>query len=208
MKWYSPSAAALIIANLVPLYGVFFWDWSILALLVLFWIETVLVGFLGALRMLVAVLANTPLRGGKIIWVPGFCIYYSVLVLGVGIMMFSFFGHLEEEMPFDESFLPFGQANRVLEKQGLRLALMALCASQAFAFFWNYLGQGEFRRSNLRNLMWEANSRAYILFFSLFFGALFMGLGSPVWGLGILIGFKVWLDLATHLRARRLATEA
>ncbi len=207
MKWYSPSAVALIIANLVPLYGVLFWNWSILALLVLFWFEIILVGLLGALRMLIAVLSNTQLRGSKIVWVPGFCIFYSVLVVGVGIMMFGFFGHLEGEMPFDEGLLPLGQASRVLEKQGLWLALLALCASQAFTFFWNYLGQGEFRRANLKDLMWEANSRVFMLFFSLFFGAIFMGLGSPVWGLVILIGFKVWLDLSAHLRAQRLADQ-
>ena len=53
--------------------------------------------------------------------------------------------------------------------------------------------------------MWEANSRVYIMVFSLFFGSLFMQLGSPVWGLAILIGFKIWLDLGAHLRAHRAA---
>src|SRR5580765_5521472 len=157
MKWYSPSAVALIIANLVPLYGVLFWGWSMFALLELFWLEIILVGLLSVLRMLIADPSNTSLRVEKIVWVPGFCILYSIFVVGLGIMMLSVFGHLEGELPFDGGLLPVGLTIRVLEKHGLWLALVAFCASHVFSFFWNYLGHGEFRQANLKDLMWEAN---------------------------------------------------
>jgi hypothetical protein len=56
LKWYSPSALALIVSNLVPLYGVLFWGWSVLALLALFWLEIMLVGSLTVMRMLGAII--------------------------------------------------------------------------------------------------------------------------------------------------------
>jgi hypothetical protein len=196
---------ALIIANLVPLYGVLVWGWSVLALLVLFWLEIMLVGVLGVLRMLLADPLNASLWAKKAVWVPCFCVLYGIFVVGLGIMMFSYFGHLEGVMALEDGPLPVGETVRVLKKQRLWSALAALCASHAFSFFWNYLGHGEFRRAKLKDLMWEANSRVFILFFSLFFGALFMALGSPVWGLTILIGFKIWFDLDAHLKAHRQA---
>jgi hypothetical protein len=118
-------------------------------------------------------------------------------------MTYVIFGQLEGELPFDAGLLPIRQTGRILDKQGLGLALAALCASHVFTFFRKYLGQGEFRHATLKGLMWEANSRILIFFFSLFFGAIFMGLGSPVWGLAILVGFKIWFDLAAHLKAHR-----
>lgn len=207
MRWYSPSALALVLANLVPLYGVVFGRWSVLGLLALFWLEVILVGLLGVLRMLIADPSNDSLRGGKIVWVPYFCILFGMSVVGLGIMMHSFFGHLEGVMPFDGGVLPVAATVRLLGKLGAWPALASLVASHVFSFFWNYLGHGEFRHAKLTDLMWEANSRAFILFFSLFFGALFMGLGSPVWGLAILVGFKTWLDLAAHLKAHRATAQ-
>jgi hypothetical protein len=205
VKWYSPSAIALIIANLLPLYGVLFWSGSVLALLVLFWLEIIVVGLLAVLRMLIASPSSDPPPLRNFAWMLGFCILYTVFVLGLGIAIFGFFGHLEGVMPFEGGLLPLDQTTRLLEKRGLWPALAALCASHAFSFLWNYVGRGEYRRARLKDLMWEANSRVYIMVFSLFFGSLFMQLGSPVWGLAILIGFKIWLDLGAHLRAHRAA---
>jgi len=45
------SAWVLVAANLVPLAGVLWWDWSVFALLVLFWMENVVIGLLFALRL-------------------------------------------------------------------------------------------------------------------------------------------------------------
>ena len=207
MRWYSPSALALVFANLVPLYGVVVGGWSVLALLALFWLEIILVGSLGVLRMLIADLSKDPPWGGKIVWVACFCILFGIFVLGIGVMMYVFFGHLEGVTPFEGGLLPVAATVHLLGNLGAWPALASLFASHVFSFFWNYLGHGEFRRAKLKDLMWEANSRVFIFFFSLFFGAIFMGLGSPVWGLIILLGFKIWLDLAAHLRAHGVTAQ-
>ena len=48
------SAWILLAANLVPVAGVLLWDWSVFALIALFWMENVIVGVFFALRMLCA----------------------------------------------------------------------------------------------------------------------------------------------------------
>jgi hypothetical protein len=50
----SRSAVALLIANAIPLVGVLFFGWSLLTILVLFWIENGIVGFWNVPRILLA----------------------------------------------------------------------------------------------------------------------------------------------------------
>ena len=50
----SRSAIALLIANAIPLVGVLFFGWSLLTILVLFWIENGIVGFWNVPRILLA----------------------------------------------------------------------------------------------------------------------------------------------------------
>lgn len=45
------STRALIIANLIPLFGVLFLRWSIITILLTYWSETVIIGFYTALKM-------------------------------------------------------------------------------------------------------------------------------------------------------------
>jgi len=50
----SRSAIALLLANAIPLIGVLFFGWSLLTILVLFWIENGIVGFWNVPRILLA----------------------------------------------------------------------------------------------------------------------------------------------------------
>lgn len=62
------SMLALVLANLVPLYGVLFDDWSIFFVMFVYWMENVVVGFYNVLRMLFACGTDLPVgeeEGGK-----------------------------------------------------------------------------------------------------------------------------------------------
>src|SRR5438093_11744623 len=50
----SRTAIALLIANAIPLIGVLFFGWSLLTILVLFWIENGIVGFWNVPKILLA----------------------------------------------------------------------------------------------------------------------------------------------------------
>jgi hypothetical protein len=194
--WYLPPAVVLVGANLMPVYGVLVLDWSVLALLSLFWLELFIAG---PLAVLGAVLARRISWRGKATWALAFSLFYGALVIGLGIMIYSFFGHLEGVQAFDDGLLPIAATLTMLEKHGFRQMLTALWASHLFSFLWNYLGRGEFRDATLKALTWQANSKVFMLFFALFFGSLLMMIGSPAWGIVILIGFKLWSDLSEYL---------
>ncbi len=40
----------LIVANLLPVYGVLVWDWNVFAVMFLFWCENVVIGLFGVAK--------------------------------------------------------------------------------------------------------------------------------------------------------------
>jgi hypothetical protein len=49
----SLSTLVLIVANLVPLAGVVFWGWDVFVLLILYWLETAVIGFWTMVRVII-----------------------------------------------------------------------------------------------------------------------------------------------------------
>jgi hypothetical protein len=49
---FKASAVTLIVANLVPLIGVLFWDWDAFEIVALYWTENVVIGLINVLKMI------------------------------------------------------------------------------------------------------------------------------------------------------------
>ena len=47
-----PSAMVLIVANLLPLFGVMFWGWSVFNIVLLYWMENLVIGGINILKMI------------------------------------------------------------------------------------------------------------------------------------------------------------
>src|SRR5436309_8211653 len=74
----TPSAVALIVANLVPLAGVLFLGWTLFATLLLFWLENVTVGVFSVLQLLAARPREPLAWGAKVLMVPFFMFHYGM----------------------------------------------------------------------------------------------------------------------------------
>jgi hypothetical protein len=92
----------------------------------------------------------------------------------------------------------------------LGYAVLALVASHAFSFGYNYLWRGEFRTSSLQNLMHQPYGRVVVLHLAILGGGfLIMALNSPTAGLVLLIVLKIGLDVRSHRKEhRRTAPES
>ena len=51
---FSPSGIALVVTNLLPLAGVFFFGWTVFEVLALYWLENVVIGILNLPKILTA----------------------------------------------------------------------------------------------------------------------------------------------------------
>jgi hypothetical protein len=197
------SAALLVLANLVPLYGVLAWGWEVFPLLVLFWAENVIVGLLNVARMLAVDPADPLLWGAKLFLVPFFCVHYGMFTAGHGIFVLSgMFGGAYKVQGFN----PLGAALDAFRELGLWLPAGILAASHLFSFLWNYLYRGEFRRAELKALMHKPYTRVILLHVTILFGGMAaLALGSPVWALVLLIALKTLIDVVAHAREHRKA---
>jgi hypothetical protein len=192
----------LVAANLVPLYGLAYWNWSVQGLVVLYWFEVLWIGALTVVRMSIAPQPASPPWERKGFRIPYFAFFYVVVAFISG-QFFLLRKGQSDAMLFMDGLTPLLESVPVIEREGLWLALVAICASRTFSLYWNYIRAGEYRRARLGDLMEEAAVRAAILFFAIFFGALIGGEGSaatlatPV----VLVILKTVLDLVFHLRA-------
>ena len=198
--WLRPSVIALVLANLVPVFGVLFFHWEVFPLMFLFWSENVIIGAFNVLKM---VLANprSPVGWiGKVFTIPFFCVHYGMFTFVHGVLVIGLFdGGLRPRAGFPnlETFWQIAHENH------LGWAILGLAVSRGISFVTNYLGNGEYREASLQQLMQQPYGRILVLHLSILFGGfLMMALHSPVWGLLLLVGLKIVIDLRGHFAER------
>jgi hypothetical protein len=199
--WLRPSVIALLLANLVPIFGVLVFGWEVFPLLFLFWSENVIVGVFNVLKMLAANPESPLTWAGKLFIIPFFCVHYGMFTFVHGIFVVGFFGgQFKQGAPFPDADLFW----RVLRENHLGWAILGLTLSRGISFVTNYLGSGEYRRASLPQLMQQPYGRVVVLHLTILGGGFLMvALRSPVVGLVLLVGLKIALDLRGHFKERR-----
>jgi hypothetical protein len=181
--WRSPSTWFLIAANLVPLAGVLFFGWEMGQLFLLYWFESAIVGGYNVLKMLLI---------GGVKAVP-LCLFFTV----------HYGGFMAGHLLFLSLFFLGGDLS-TLPGLLIRLwpAILALVLSHGFAFWDNFLRQGEYRDRSLIAQMAEPYARIVVMQVTIIIGGfLIEALGTPVAALVLLIALKIAADLRGHLRA-------
>ena len=194
------SGLVLALANMVPVAGVILWNWSVFEIVALYWAENVIIGLLNVPRMLLAKGTGGSgdgfSKGLKFLMIPFFFVHYGFFCSVHGFFVFSLLGKQDYwEAPFAVIPKMLGQ---VAGATGGAFALLVL--SHAFSFFWNYVGQREYRERQVSLLMFAPYGRIVILHIAILFGAFAIEmLGSPMILLLILIAGKTAMDLGFHL---------
>jgi Family of unknown function (DUF6498) len=206
LRWYSPSGLVLLAANLVPLYGVFVLGWSVYPLLLLYWLENVIIGASTALRMICVDPPDGVTWIAKAFMVPFFCFHYGMFTLVHGLLLTSFFGS-GDSPNFQGGPLTLESqidgVRQTVETLHLGWQVLAIAASHAFSFAWNYLGRGEYRRASVAALMVAPYGRVMLMHVVILIGGFAaQALRSPVWALMLLLALKIGFDLRSHLKER------
>lgn len=204
----SPIAlAALIGANLFPLVGVLYFDWSLFMLLMLYWAENGVIGAFNILKMLVV------REGGWIehfvawlIVASFFTAHYGAFWFLHGLFVMGFFGDMSklEVLPphLSLEFLLSGLA--LLLGAVPMYALLSLVASHGVSFVLNFLGNDEILRTDTKELMTQPYTRVTILHMTILLGAIgTTALGSPIVALLVLVLLKLVVDIIAHLYEHR-----
>lgn len=173
------SLLVLILANLVPLAGVYVFGWDLGELLILYWAETGIIGCYTILKMFFAA-GPTPWPPvlERLFMIPFFTIHFGGFMLGHGIFLFLLF----VKTPILE-FLP-----------NLALPLFLLLLSHGFSFMANYIIPKEYLRAKANELMFAPYGRVVLMHVAIILGA-FLGLPLVLLVLG-----KIIVDVKAHLQ--------
>ncbi len=192
------SVIAIIITNLIPIYGVLFMGWQVFPVIFLYWIENVIIGISNVLKMLLSSPGSPGQWVAKFFMIPFFCVHYGMFTLVHGIFILVFFGG------YMKSGSPMPGISDLLNLIGsLQIggAVLALMLSHTVSFITNYIGNGEYKQASLSDLMAQPYGRVIILHLTIMIGGFsMMALGSPVVGLVFLIVLKTFIDIKTHLK--------
>lgn len=186
-----PTAWLLLAANLVPLGGVLALRWSLGEILLLYWLESAVIGLFTVLKM------ASKTQWSALFFVPFFCVHYGVfMAVHLVFLVTLFLGG------------PF--ATGATDVQGtlrhVAFGALALVASHGASFAMNWMLRGERERTEMGAIMFAPYPRIVVMQVTIIVGAMLaVLLGSPVWALVLLLGLKTAVDVRAHLAERRKA---
>ena len=202
------ALTALVVANLVPLWGILFANWDAFAILLLYWAENLAVGFYTILKMACVKVPHPAGHLGKLFAIPFFTVHYGGFIGIHGVFVLAFFRHEMDMGNMDwPCFLVFPQILfRVIGQMwsamppGMLIPLICLFVSHGISFVVNFLIKGEYAAIKPDAIMFQPYPRMIVMHVALIFGGFGVALlGSPLPVLVILIGIKTAIDVALHL---------
>ncbi|MEL7187106.1 MAG: DUF6498-containing protein [Pseudomonadota bacterium] len=185
------SIILLVVANLVPVFGVLFLDWDVFYVMLLFWCENVVIGIFGILRLFVST--------GNLFVAAFFTVHYGGFMMGHLMVLFALFSNAFE-----------GQASNATDPEHFLaaflnpptlIAIAALFVSHGWSYIANFLGSDERNLLTGARAMTQPYRRMIITHIALLAGGFFVTtMGQPLPGLLLLIAMKIGLDVVFHRR--------
>jgi hypothetical protein len=201
------ALAALVLANLIPLFGVLFLDWDVGALVMLYWSENLVIGGYTILKMLLKT------RGKKRFLVLFFTLHYGgfCAIHGFLVLQLTRFAGEQWEHPaaatwpgplaLIQMFINLVQQVLASAPREFLLGCLALVVSHGVSFILVYLGQREYEHTTMKELMNAPYRRIAVLHIAIIAGGfLVVQLGSPVGLLAALVALKIGMDIMLHNR--------
>ena len=214
----SLSLVALIGANLIPLVGVFFFNWDVAFIVILYWAENLIAGFYNILKIAFVRTGESIANSKKIFIIPFFCLHYGAFC-GVHGLFLTVFFKIGESSPFpanEETWplhlvfiqLLFNVVAKIWANRPPQMiwALLGLFISHGISFVENFILGGEYNQSSVKKLMHQPYQRIIVMHIAIIAAGIFvMKFNSPMPMLVILILLKIVFDLILHRRSHKKA---
>jgi len=153
------SVIFLIAMNAIPVFGVFAFGWDVGTLLLLYWLESVVIGLLNVPKMLSCQGSDSPNNfrrsTGSLIFL---CVFFLFHFGG-----FSF-GHYMFLDSFFTSVPPLTSlASEIFSAQALLISMLGLWISHIFSMFKNFYGKGEYKTRSANKQMFIPYGRVFVM---------------------------------------------
>jgi len=197
-----PEGLWTLASNAIPVFGVLFFGWAALPLMVYYWLENVLIGVLNLPKILLAGLTKAlPQKVLALILAPFFVFHYGLFCIVHGAFVFGLFAASDvfagRAEPATKSFDVFGRVGAMLRDGGdFKWSVVGLVAILLFRFIVLWLGRAQWRETDPQRQMTEPYGRVVVLHFALFLAAIpIVAFGQPAIGVFFLALFKTALEL-------------
>jgi len=212
------SIAILIVANLLPVFGVLFLKWDVFSIVALYWIENLVIGFYNILMIILAAPLKTKNKPVKIFDLLIFIIHYGAytgaqgffilfVVKGLnGIEAASLMGTAWPAFlaPIQSIYNVDLYMWKILPFQ-IKLTVLALLVSHGVSFIQHYLVGREYKKATSVNLMFRPYSMVLMMQMVVLFGFFLFTLSSmasysPAALAIVLVLVKTIIDGLKHAR--------
>lgn len=215
-KLLHPSTLILIAANALPLLGVVFWQWDTFLLLVLYWMETAIIGFWTLL--LVALLPHevvgpTARQTSRWFLVPFFIVHSGIFMTVHFMFLWAMFsGPWPAHVSGPASFLQV-----VVIETGLWVPLIALFVARGVSLLFGAFGRtllpawlvpdsatdaaepADDKPFSDKRLLDGFYTRIVVMHLAILFGAFIAVVFGNVGPLVLMVALKTAVDLRLHL---------
>ncbi len=183
----------LILANLVPVLGVWLWGWSATEIFIVYAMETLILGCITVLKMLVTIVAggkpasneskNVSAKGGL------FIIFFFIFHFGMFAMVQTgIFSQVADIIPPGKGFTYFFFHWYEYINRDIAYMLIAFTLGHLGQTFFPFILKKEYREVTVIHLMVEPYGRIFIQQFTVILGAMFLQLG---WGKVFILIFAI-----------------
>ncbi|MEK6875488.1 MAG: DUF6498-containing protein [Nanoarchaeota archaeon] len=197
------SITVLIIANSIPLMGVLFFNWNIFMILILYWIESAIIGFYNILKMIKtnksinenskanAYLNFNPTTNLTHYFKIFFIIHFGGFMFGHLIFIFAISSLFQDKLALNISDIIFS----------VSIGIISLFISHGFSYYNNFLKNREYDKISINQLFTQPYSRIVVMHFTIIFGAFLIGFfKAPSAIIMFLVILKTTIDVRSHIK--------
>lgn len=191
-----PSKGAiltLVLSNLMPVFGVLFFDWDLSSILILFWLENAVIGLYTLLKIasakgvpqqpIISDFGKNRYHYSKTFYILFFVVHYGMFTGVHGLFVYYFFGTTN------------------LSYENFAVPLMGLFASHGISYWSNFIQKGEYITASPDRQMFSPYKRVLVMHFTVMLGGGFAKIGGwfALPALLILVILKIVVDVFSHL---------
>lgn len=206
LRKLSISDYFLILANLIPVYGVWFEGWSAAQVFLVYCLETVIIGLFNVVKMACVTLFVKPkdvwsTKGGitlvgGLFFIVFFIVHYGFFVLIQTQIFFGVSGLIKDNSMFGS----YSQIPAALGNDG-KLLLLIFITYYTLHTLYNFFLSGAYKTISMGKLMFQPYGRIFVQQFVVIVGSMFLAMGFTDIFILILVLVKIGFELFINFDA-------
>lgn len=198
----------LILANLLPLYGVWFEGWDAKQMFLVYCLETIIIGGYNVVKMMIVTLDRKKdvweNSGGNKTMVKGwFFILFFIVHYGFFVFVQTgIFAGVSGLSSYD-SFSPLSFIGKIFSylTPDAKTVLYIFIMMYGFRMLFDFILSGKYRNTSLGILMFQPYLRIFIQQFVVILGSMFLAFGAGKIFMVIFVAIKIYAELFINFEA-------